>query len=147
MFSLWMVLLASRALRNSPGEYCKRITRQAEGARLMCTLKIVKKMPIRTAGPPMKSWWSSGVTSTSLPSAGETMSPGAGGICRDGSRKNHVTSTSNTAGATAIYESHPLQRCFQDVHVLSQHLQGRLAHYTLIGRHWLGLGVDDDTSF
>jgi alkylation response protein AidB-like acyl-CoA dehydrogenase len=53
----------------------------------------------------------------------------------------------NTAGATAIYESHPLQRYFQDVHVLSQHLQGRLAHYTLIGRHWLGLGVDDDTSF
>jgi len=53
----------------------------------------------------------------------------------------------NTAGATAIYESHPLQRFFQDVHVLSQHLQGRLAHYALIGRHWLGLGVDDDTSF
>jgi alkylation response protein AidB-like acyl-CoA dehydrogenase len=53
----------------------------------------------------------------------------------------------NTAGATAIYESHPLQRFFQDVHVLSQHLQGRVAHYALIGRHWLGLGVDDDTSF
>ena len=51
----------------------------------------------------------------------------------------------NTAGATAIYESHPLQRYFQDVHVLSQHLQGRLAHDMLIGRHWLGLGVDDDT--
>ena len=53
----------------------------------------------------------------------------------------------NTAGATAIYESHPLQRFFQDVHVLSQHLQGRVAHYALIGRHWLGLDVDDDTSF
>jgi alkylation response protein AidB-like acyl-CoA dehydrogenase len=53
----------------------------------------------------------------------------------------------NTAGATAIYESHPLQRYFQDVHVLSQHLQGRVAHYTLVGRHWLGLAVDDDTSF
>lgn len=53
----------------------------------------------------------------------------------------------NAAGATAIYESHPLQRYFQDVHVLSQHLQGRLAHYALIGRHWMGLAVDDDTSF
>lgn len=53
----------------------------------------------------------------------------------------------NAAGASAIYESHPLQRYFQDVHVLSQHLQGRLAHYALIGRHWMGLSVDDDTSF
>jgi alkylation response protein AidB-like acyl-CoA dehydrogenase len=53
----------------------------------------------------------------------------------------------NAAGATAIYESHPLQRHFQDIHVISQHLQGRLAHYALIGRHWLGLAVDDDTSF
>ena len=53
----------------------------------------------------------------------------------------------NAAGASAIYESHPLQRFFQDVHVLSQHLQGRMAHYALIGRHWLGLSVDDDTSF
>jgi alkylation response protein AidB-like acyl-CoA dehydrogenase len=53
----------------------------------------------------------------------------------------------NAAGATAIYESHPLQRCFQDIHVISQHLQGRRAHYALVGRHWLGLPVDDDTSF
>jgi alkylation response protein AidB-like acyl-CoA dehydrogenase len=53
----------------------------------------------------------------------------------------------NAAGATAIYESHPLQRYFQDVHVMSQHLQGRLAHYTLIGRHCMGLAVEDDTSF
>ena len=53
----------------------------------------------------------------------------------------------NAAGATAIYESHPLQRFFQDVHVLSQHLQGRVGHYALIGQHRLGLSVDDDTSF
>jgi alkylation response protein AidB-like acyl-CoA dehydrogenase len=46
------------------------------------------------------------------------------------------------AGATAIFESHPLQRHFQDVHVISQHMQARLAHYELVGRHWLGLEVD-----
>jgi alkylation response protein AidB-like acyl-CoA dehydrogenase len=46
------------------------------------------------------------------------------------------------AGATAIYEDHLLQRHFQDVHVLSQHLQGRLAHYELVGRYWLGLPID-----
>ena len=49
----------------------------------------------------------------------------------------------NAAGATAIYESHILQRHFQDIHVISQHLQGRLAHYELVGQHWLGLKVDD----
>jgi alkylation response protein AidB-like acyl-CoA dehydrogenase len=49
----------------------------------------------------------------------------------------------NAAGATAVYESHPIQRHFQDIHVISQHLQGRLAHYELVGRHWLGLPVDE----
>ena len=54
-----------------------------------------------------------------------------------------VDAVYNAAGATAIYESHLLQRHFQDIHVISQHLQGRLAHYELVGQHWLGLKVDD----
>jgi len=49
----------------------------------------------------------------------------------------------NLAGATAAYESSPIQRHFQDVHVMSQHLQARLAHYELVGRHWLGLKIDE----
>ena len=49
----------------------------------------------------------------------------------------------NAAGATAAYEGHPLQRHFQDIHVITQHLQGRLAHYELVGRHALGLPVDE----
>jgi alkylation response protein AidB-like acyl-CoA dehydrogenase len=53
-----------------------------------------------------------------------------------------VDTVYNAAGATAIYEDHPLQRHFQDIHVISQHLQGRLAHYELVGRHWLGLPID-----
>ena len=47
------------------------------------------------------------------------------------------------AGATAAYEGNLIQRHFQDIHVITQHLQGRLAHYELVGRHWLGLSVDD----
>lgn len=47
------------------------------------------------------------------------------------------------AGATAAYESSLIQRHFQDVHVMSQHLQARLAHYELVGRHWLGLKIDE----
>jgi alkylation response protein AidB-like acyl-CoA dehydrogenase len=49
----------------------------------------------------------------------------------------------NAAGATAVYEDHPLQRHFQDIHVISQHMQARTAHYELVGRHWLGLPVDE----
>jgi hypothetical protein len=49
----------------------------------------------------------------------------------------------NAAGATAIYEDHLLQRLFQDIHVISQHLQGRLSHYELVGRQRLGLKVDE----
>jgi alkylation response protein AidB-like acyl-CoA dehydrogenase len=50
----------------------------------------------------------------------------------------------NAAGATAAYEGHLLQRHFQDIHVITQHLQGRMAHYELVGRHWLGLPIDQD---
>jgi len=53
-----------------------------------------------------------------------------------------VDTVYNAAGATAIYEGHLLQRHFQDIHVISQHLQGRLSHYELVGRHCLGLPVD-----
>jgi alkylation response protein AidB-like acyl-CoA dehydrogenase len=49
----------------------------------------------------------------------------------------------SAAGATAVYEDHLLQRHFQDIHVISQHLQARLAHYELVGRHWLGLPIDE----
>jgi alkylation response protein AidB-like acyl-CoA dehydrogenase len=49
----------------------------------------------------------------------------------------------NAAGATAIYESHILQRHFQDIHVITQHIQSRLSNYELVGRHWLGLKVDE----
>lgn len=49
----------------------------------------------------------------------------------------------NAAGTTAIYDGHLLQRAFQDIHVISQHVQSRRAHYELVGRHWLGLPIDD----
>jgi alkylation response protein AidB-like acyl-CoA dehydrogenase len=49
----------------------------------------------------------------------------------------------NAAGATATYESHIIQRHFQDIHVISQHMQSRLAHYELVGRYWMGLPIDE----
>jgi alkylation response protein AidB-like acyl-CoA dehydrogenase len=49
----------------------------------------------------------------------------------------------NAAGATAIYEGHVLQRHFQDIHVITQHSQGRLVHYETAGRHRLGLPIGE----
>ena len=54
-----------------------------------------------------------------------------------------VDTVYHAAGATAVYEGHLLQRAFQDMHVISQHAQSRRAHYELVGRHWLGLQIDD----
>jgi len=53
-----------------------------------------------------------------------------------------VDTVYNAAGVTAIYEGNPMQRHFQDIHVISQHLQGRLSHYELVGQHWLGQKID-----
>jgi alkylation response protein AidB-like acyl-CoA dehydrogenase len=54
-----------------------------------------------------------------------------------------VDAVYNMSGATAVYDGNPIQRYFQDVHVISQHLQARLSHYELVGRHWLGLKVEE----
>jgi indole-3-acetate monooxygenase len=54
-----------------------------------------------------------------------------------------VDTVYHAAGATSIYEDHPLQRAFQDIHVISQHLQARRTHYEMVGRYWLGLGIED----
>jgi alkylation response protein AidB-like acyl-CoA dehydrogenase len=54
-----------------------------------------------------------------------------------------VDTVYHAAGATSIYEEHPLQRAFQDIHVISQHMQARRTHYELVGRYWMGLGADD----
>jgi alkylation response protein AidB-like acyl-CoA dehydrogenase len=54
-----------------------------------------------------------------------------------------VDSVYNASGATAVFDGHVLQRYFQDIHVITQHVQGRLQHYELVGQHWLGLAIDE----
>ncbi len=39
------------------------------------------------------------------------------------------------AGTTAIYQPHRLQRRFQDMHVITQHVQARESYYALLGRY------------
>ena len=55
---------------------------------------------------------------------------------------NVIDTVYNLAGVTTIYEGNLIQRYFQDIHVVSQHLQARLSHYELVGQHWLGLKTD-----
>ena len=45
----------------------------------------------------------------------------------------------NVCGSDAIFESNPIQRRFQDVHVITQQIQGRMAHYDTAGQFFLGL--------
>jgi len=51
----------------------------------------------------------------------------------------------NAAGATAIFEGHPLERRFRDIHTVTQQLQGRLSHFETVGA-WM-LGVEADLTF
>ena len=46
-------------------------------------------------------------------------------------------------GSSAIFESNPVQRRFQDVHVINQQVQGRLTHYDTAGQFFLGMDVGD----
>ena len=48
----------------------------------------------------------------------------------------------NLCGSSAIFASNPIQRRFQDIHVITQHAQGRMAHYETAGQFFLGLDPD-----
>jgi alkylation response protein AidB-like acyl-CoA dehydrogenase len=39
------------------------------------------------------------------------------------------------AGSTGIYQDHTLQRRFQDMHVITQHVQARESYFALLGRY------------
>ena len=51
----------------------------------------------------------------------------------------------NAAGATAIFDNHPLERRFRDIHTVTQQLQGRLSHFETVGA-WM-MGADADLTF
>jgi alkylation response protein AidB-like acyl-CoA dehydrogenase len=53
-----------------------------------------------------------------------------------------VESLYTACGATAVFDGHLIQRLFQDMHVITQHGQGRLQHYEVVGQHRLGLDID-----
>ena len=44
----------------------------------------------------------------------------------------------NLTGSNAIFASTTIQRKFQDIHVITQQVQGREAHYQTVGAHLLG---------
>lgn len=50
-------------------------------------------------------------------------------------------------GSSAIFESNPVQRRFQDVHVINQQVQGRLTHYDTAGRYFMGMEPGTDGLF
>ncbi len=55
-----------------------------------------------------------------------------------------VQSIYDDCGATAIFEGNAIQRYFQDIHVITQHLQGRRVFYEMIGKYKLGLPIDEN---
>ena len=48
----------------------------------------------------------------------------------------------NAAGATAIFEGHPLERRFRDIHTVTQQLQGQLRHFETVGAFMMGAEAD-----
>ena len=48
----------------------------------------------------------------------------------------------NSAGATAIFDTHPLERRFRDIHTVTQQLQGRASHFETVGAWMLGVETD-----
>jgi indole-3-acetate monooxygenase len=51
----------------------------------------------------------------------------------------------HAAGATAIFDNHPLERRFRDIHTVTQQLQGRMSHFETVGA-WM-MGAEADLTF
>ena len=43
------------------------------------------------------------------------------------------------AGSTAVYATSNLERCFRDVHVITQHIAGSSTRYEQLGRFFMGM--------
>jgi len=50
-----------------------------------------------------------------------------------------VQTVYRTCGSTPIFDASPMQRRFQDAHVITQQVQGRLSHYETVGQELLGM--------
>ena len=50
-----------------------------------------------------------------------------------------VDTSYNLCGSAAIFEANPIQRRFQDMHVITQHTQASFSHYETAGQALLGL--------
>ena len=50
-----------------------------------------------------------------------------------------VDTVYHAAGATAVFESHPFERRFRDIHTVIQQYQGRQVHFESVGQVLLGL--------
>jgi alkylation response protein AidB-like acyl-CoA dehydrogenase len=48
----------------------------------------------------------------------------------------------HTVGSTAIFQDHPFERRFRDMHTVTQQLQGRQSHYENVGQALLGIETD-----
>lgn len=46
-----------------------------------------------------------------------------------------------SAGSSSVYATNRLDRCFRDVHMVTQHVVGGLAGFTIAGRYFIGLGL------
>ena len=53
--------------------------------------------------------------------------------------KEVVETAYTLCGSSAILDTNPIQRQFQDIHVVSQHIQGRSTHFETAGQFFMGM--------
>ena len=56
--------------------------------------------------------------------------------------KEVVESAYSLCGSNAILETNPIQRQFQDINVVSQHIQGRPTHFETAGQFFMGMAPE-----
>jgi alkylation response protein AidB-like acyl-CoA dehydrogenase len=136
--TMFAELAGAKTPRGTPGRLCEQAMVQADIGHAEANLRAARALLTET----VRDGWTT-------VSAGDMLSLDQRAALRIATTHamwlamQVVDTVYHAAGATAIYKGHPLQRAFQDMHVMSQHVQARRTHYELVGRHWLGLPIDE----
>jgi hypothetical protein len=64
-----------------------------------------------------------------------------GRIIESGEPRNSAEGVALGTGSSSIYATSRLDRCFRDVHMVTQHVVGGPAGFTVAGRYFMGLGL------
>ncbi len=113
-----------------------RATVQAQVAQAESLLRSARAFLFEAAGEAWREMCAGGPLSEEQETLGHLACVHAARACAEA-----VDIVYTLAGATSVYETSKIERCFRDVHVVTQHIAVQQSWYERTGKYFLGMGL------